>query len=84
MASDLVFLPVVFLTGQAKSLFTPLALTISFSLAMSFLVSRTVTPLLCIRHLKVEGHAEGARGLGGYVARQLDRMDKSDRSHVVL
>jgi hydrophobe/amphiphile efflux-1 (HAE1) family protein len=70
-----VFLPVVFLTGQAKSLFTPLALTISFSLTMSFLVSRTVTPLLCIRHLKVEGHAEGARGLGGHVARQLDRMD---------
>jgi hydrophobe/amphiphile efflux-1 (HAE1) family protein len=70
-----VFLPVVFLTGQARSLFTPLALTISFSLAMSFFVSRTVTPLLCIRHLKVEGHAEGARGLGGHVARQLDRLD---------
>jgi len=70
-----VFLPVVFLTGQAKYLFTPLALTISFSLAMSFLVSRTVTPLLCIKYLKVEGHAEGATGLGGHVARQLDRMD---------
>ncbi len=70
-----VFLPVVFLTGQAKSLFTPLALTISFALAMSFLVSRTVTPLLCIRYLKVEGHAAGATGLPGWVARQLDRMD---------
>jgi hydrophobe/amphiphile efflux-1 (HAE1) family protein len=70
-----VFLPVVFLTGQAKSLFTPLALTISFSLTMSFFVSRTVTPLLCIRYLQVEGHKQDARGLGAHVARQLDRMD---------
>jgi multidrug efflux pump subunit AcrB len=70
-----VFLPVVFLTGQAKYLFTPLALTISFSLGMSFLVSRTVTPLLCIRYLRVEGHAQGATGLGAHVARRLDGLD---------
>ena len=39
-----VFFPVVFLTGVARNLFIPLALTIAFALMMSFLVSRTVTP----------------------------------------
>src|SRR6478609_5678565 len=42
-----VFLPVLFLTGVARNLFLPLALTIAFALGMSFFVSRTVTPLLC-------------------------------------
>jgi hydrophobe/amphiphile efflux-1 (HAE1) family protein len=42
-----VFFPVLFLTGVAKNLFLPLALTIAFALVMSFFVSRTVTPLLC-------------------------------------
>src|SRR5215470_18110381 len=42
-----VFLPTVFLEGQSRLLFIPLTFTISFSLFASFLVSRTVTPLLC-------------------------------------
>jgi hydrophobe/amphiphile efflux-1 (HAE1) family protein len=49
-----VFLPTVFIQGQAKLLFLPLTFTISFSLFASFLVSRTVTPLLCLRLLKPE------------------------------
>ncbi|MBI4013052.1 MAG: efflux RND transporter permease subunit [Candidatus Rokubacteria bacterium] len=47
-----VFLPTVFIEGQAKLLFLPLTFTISFSLFASFLVSRTVTPLLCLQWLK--------------------------------
>src|SRR5207245_7743740 len=43
-----VFFPVLFLFGIARNLFLPLALTISFALIMSFFVSRTVTPLLCM------------------------------------
>ena len=49
-----VFLPTVFLEGQSKLLFIPLTFTISFSLFASFLVSRTVTPLLCLRLLRPE------------------------------
>ena len=49
-----VFLPTVFLEGQAKLLFIPLTFTISCSLFASFLVSRTVTPLLCLHWLKPE------------------------------
>ena len=44
-----VFLPTIFLEGQSKLLFIPLTFTISFSLFASFLVSRTVTPLMCLR-----------------------------------
>ena len=52
-----VFMPTVFLEGQAKLLFIPLTFTISCSLFASFLVSRTVTPLLCLHWLKPEAPA---------------------------
>jgi len=57
-----VFLPTIFLEGQAKLLFIPLTFTISFSLFSSFLVSRTVTPLMCLRLLKP--HQADAGGTG--------------------
>jgi multidrug efflux pump len=70
-----VFLPVLFLTGVARNLFMPLALTIAFALSMSFFVSRTVTPLLCLRVLEA-GHGERERGrLAGGVTRALDALD---------
>jgi CzcA family heavy metal efflux pump len=50
----IVFLPTVFLEGQIKLLFIPLTFTISISLFASFLVSRTVTPLLALKVLKPE------------------------------
>ena len=52
-----VFLPTVFLEGQSRLLFIPLTFTISFSLFASFLVSRTVTPLLCYHWLRGEHEA---------------------------
>jgi len=60
-----VFFPVLFLTGVARNLFVPLALTITFALMTSFFVSRTVTPLLCLSTLKV-GHKPNfvVRGVG--------------------
>ena len=68
----IVFFPVVFLTCVARNLFIPLALTITFALVMSFFVSRTATPLLCLYWLK-GGHLTG--GVGGALTRALDRMD---------
>src|SRR5499433_510878 len=71
-----VFFPVVFLTGVAKNLFLPLALTIAFSLTMSFFVSRTVTPLLCLRFLRAEPpDHEGQRGVRAAILRALERLD---------
>lgn len=49
-----VFLPIIFITGVAQLLFIPMALAISYSLSASFLVSRTVTPLLCLKYLGPE------------------------------
>ncbi len=54
LATVIVFLPVVFLTGISKLLFIPLVLTITVALFSSFFVSRTVTPLLCFKALKPE------------------------------
>ena len=72
-----VFFPVLFLTGVARYLFIPLALTISFSLLMSFFVSRTVTPLLCLYWLKkpAGSHSPSGPRLVRWIATALDRLD---------
>ena len=54
LTTVIVFLPIVFLTGIAKLLFIPLTITIAVSLFGSFLVSRTVTPLMCLKYLPPE------------------------------
>ncbi|MFO0659470.1 MAG: efflux RND transporter permease subunit [Polyangiaceae bacterium] len=66
-----VFFPVLFLAGVARSVFFPLAVTISFALIVSFFVSRTVTPLLCLYGLK-----HGEEGvLQRWIRRRLDALD---------
>lgn len=72
-----VFFPVLFLTGVARNLFIPLALTIAFALVMSFFVSRTVTPLLCLHWLDASSPGQTPRGVGAWVLRLLDRMDRT-------
>src|SRR2546429_286300 len=70
-----VFFPVLFLFGIARNLFLPLALTISFALIMSFFVSRTVTPLLCMMWLP-GGHAtQHSGGFAGWVIGRLEALD---------
>jgi CzcA family heavy metal efflux pump len=54
LTTVIVFLPIVFLTGIAKLLFIPLTITIAVALFGSFFVSRTVTPLMCLRFLPPE------------------------------
>ena len=49
-----VFLPVIFITGIARLLFTPLALTVAFSLIASYFVSLTVIPVLSRKYLHPE------------------------------
>src|SRR5438132_1975419 len=52
-----VFLPIFFVVGIAKLLFVPLVFTIAIALFTSFFVSRTVTPVLCLKLLKPEQEA---------------------------
>jgi multidrug efflux pump subunit AcrB len=70
-----VFFPVLFLAGLARNLFIPLAMTIAFALIMSFFVSRTVTPLLCLYTLKGATHAVAARGVVAVITRSLTWID---------
>ena len=73
-----VFFPVLFLFGIARNLFLPLALTISFALIMSFFVSRTVTPLLCMMWLP-GGHA--TQHSGGFAGRVIGRLEALDDAY---
>jgi CzcA family heavy metal efflux pump len=54
LSTVIVFLPIVFVSGIAKLLFVPLAVTITVALFGSFFISRTVTPLMCLRLLPPE------------------------------
>jgi CzcA family heavy metal efflux pump len=58
LTTVIVFLPIVFLSGIAKMLFIPLTITIAVALFGSFFVSRTVTPLMCLKYLPPEKHLD--------------------------
>jgi multidrug efflux pump subunit AcrB len=57
-----VFYPVVFLSGLARFLFTPLAVSATFAIIASYLMSITLAPAYCARFLRVGAVAEAARG----------------------
>ena len=42
----IVFVPVVFISGAARSLFTPLAMSVVFAMLTSYLLSRTLVPTM--------------------------------------
>ena len=59
----IVFVPVIFITGVAKYLFTPLALAVVLAMLASYFLSRTVVPTMvhyllpAEAHLHQEGHS---------------------------
>jgi CzcA family heavy metal efflux pump len=70
----IVFLPIVFLTGMGRYLFTPLALAITFAIGASCLIALSVVPVLAARALRP--HAAAAPGrvaasYGGLLAQAL-------------
>jgi CzcA family heavy metal efflux pump len=60
VAICIVFTPVLLLTEPAKSLFTPLALAVTGSMMCSYLLSRTVVPVMA-RYM-LGGHADPEHG----------------------
>ena len=52
----IVFVSVLFLTGPAKFLFTPMALAVVFAMLASYLLSRTLVPVMSAFLLKGEQH----------------------------
>ena len=59
----IVFVPVIFLTGAARYLFTPLALAVVLAMIASYLLSRTLVPTM-VRYL-LAGEAALPRDEGG-------------------
>jgi multidrug efflux pump subunit AcrB len=60
----IVFVPVGFITGAAKSLFVPLAMAVVFAMMTSYLLSRTLVPTM-VKYLlgpEAEEHQRGAHG----------------------
>ena len=58
----IVFVSVVFLTGPAKFLFTPLALAVVFAMLASYLLSRTLVPVMTLLMLRKEAHMYKGHG----------------------
>jgi multidrug efflux pump subunit AcrB len=68
LAISCVFTSVVFLEGPAKFLFTPLGLAVVFAMLASYVLSRTLTPVIIGLLLKGEHH-DGAADSGNWFAR---------------
>ncbi|MBL9017662.1 MAG: efflux RND transporter permease subunit [Myxococcales bacterium] len=68
----IVFAPIAFIAGAAKSLFVPMALAVVFAMLMSYLLSRTLVPTMIdylLRDRADHGHPHGRR-----FDRAFDRM----------
>ncbi len=68
LAICIVFVPVIFLSGAARYLFTPLAMAVVFAMLSSYLLSRTLVPTmvqyLLESELDVYRHSEGEHAIG--------------------
>src|SRR6266404_6329192 len=73
LAICIVFVSVVFLTGPAKYLFTPLALAVVFAMLASYLLSRTLVPVM-VKYL-IRGH-EGEKPPSNFFMRIQQSFEK--------
>ena len=81
LAICIVFFPVVLLTGVAKFLFTPLALSVVFAMLTSYLLSRTLVPTMA-RLLLPEDHEENlGTGRWGRIVRGFDARFERLKHH---
>src|SRR5580693_8689870 len=77
----IVFFPVVLLTGVARFLFTPLALSVVFAMLTSYLLSRTLVPTMA-RLLLPEDHEENlGTGRWGRIVRGFDARFERLKHH---
>ena len=70
-----VFAPVVFLTGIGRFLFTPLAMSVAFAMAASYIVALTIVPAYCAKFLRSpsDGQARQA-GWASFSDRAIGRL----------
>ncbi|MGF2040423.1 MAG: efflux RND transporter permease subunit [Nostoc sp. CmiVER01] len=73
LAICIVFIPIIFLTGVAQSLFMPLGMAVVFAMLASYLLSRTVVPMLAKFLLGKELH----------LYTEHENLGNNDNSHVI-
>src|ERR1700724_1509730 len=84
LAICIVFFPVVLLTGVARFLFTPLALSVVFAMLTSYLLSRTLVPSMA-RYLLPQTHEENlGAGRWARVVRAFDARFEQVKHHYRL
>ena len=76
LAISCVFTSVVFLEGPAKFLFTPLGLAVVFAMLASYVLSRTLTPIIIGLLLKGEHHS-ATPGSGNWFSRFHQGFDRA-------
>lgn len=80
LTTIVVFLPVIFLYGVSRFLFTALALAVALSLLASYFVAMTVVPLFCSRFLKTahleEDHVDTLSRFGRFIHRFNHRFEQ--------
>src|SRR5882672_3573003 len=78
----IVFVPVVFIAGAAKSLFVPLAMAVVFAMLTSYFLSRTLVPTM-MQYLLPGEPLHGAHGRGliarvhGVIERGFERLQEA-------
>ena len=76
----IVFIPVVFISGAARSLFTPLGMAVVFAMLMSYFLSRTLVPTMVHYLLGAEvdlysGEAQRSATRRGFIWRVHERFN---------
>ncbi|MET0340577.1 MAG: efflux RND transporter permease subunit [Polyangiales bacterium] len=72
----IVFVPVAFIAGAARSLFVPLALAVVFAMLMSYVLSRTLVPTLVHMMLRGESEAHHHGSSDGWFGRLTAGFDR--------
>jgi len=77
LAICIVFFPVVLLVGPAKYLFTPLAMSVVYSMLASYLLSRTLVPTLARRLMEGDTHGGGMTTFNAWRERGFTRFQEA-------
>ncbi len=72
----IVFFPVVFLTGIAKYLFTPLATVVSFAMIGSRLISMTLVPIMAAALFKKQNEEHSSKNFFDFFERGINKLTK--------
>jgi hydrophobe/amphiphile efflux-1 (HAE1) family protein len=68
-----VFIPLIFMGGIMGRLFHEFAMTMTMAIAVSAVVSLTLTPMICGQYMRAEPDAPSRSGVSGWFDRTLER-----------